>query len=132
MFVEYGSFRYNRSFQVMIYVAEITQPKLRGALASTSTMSIIFGTMLQFVMATALEWRTIALINLAPPVNDRCDYARLCPAPNFRFGFAFCSHFGITTVFSDHRSRVSVLRAGSTAMVDHKRQTRRRQESTCI
>ncbi|XP_077300002.1 facilitated trehalose transporter Tret1-like isoform X2 [Arctopsyche grandis] len=53
---------------VMIYVAEISQPHLRGALASTSTMSIILGTLLQFIMGIFLPWRTIALINLAPPL----------------------------------------------------------------
>ncbi|XP_028168529.1 facilitated trehalose transporter Tret1-like isoform X1 [Ostrinia furnacalis] len=49
---------------VLTYVAEITQPHLRGALTATSTMSIIFGVFTQFLFGSLLYWRTIALINI--------------------------------------------------------------------
>lgn len=53
---------------VITYVAEITQPHLRGMLSATSSMTIIFGVMTQFLLGTFLNWRTIALVNVAIPL----------------------------------------------------------------
>lgn len=53
---------------VITYVAEITQPKLRGMLAATSSMTIIFGVFVQFLLGTFLYWRTIALLNVCVPI----------------------------------------------------------------
>ncbi|KAL0852084.1 hypothetical protein ABMA28_000328 [Loxostege sticticalis] len=49
---------------VLTYVAEITQPHLRGALTATSTMSIIFGVFTQFLFGSLMYWRTVALVNI--------------------------------------------------------------------
>ncbi|CAB3379007.1 Hypothetical predicted protein [Cloeon dipterum] len=57
---------------VLTYVAEITTPEMRGMLASTSSMSIIAGTFIQFVLATVLPWRDIAAYNIIAPVIAFC------------------------------------------------------------
>lgn len=53
---------------VLTYVAEITQPHLRGMLSATSSMTIIFGVFCQFLLGTFLNWRSVALVNLAFPI----------------------------------------------------------------
>lgn len=55
-------------FQVLTYVAEITQPHLRGMLSSTSTMSVILGVLIQFLLGSFLHWRTVALANCCIPI----------------------------------------------------------------
>lgn len=54
--------------QVLTYVAEITQPHLRGILSSTSTMAVMFGILSQFLLGTFLSWRTVVLINCILPL----------------------------------------------------------------
>ncbi|XP_034839210.1 facilitated trehalose transporter Tret1-like isoform X1 [Maniola hyperantus] len=49
---------------VLTYVAEITQPHLRGALAATSSMCIIIGVFMQFLFGLFMYWRTVALVNI--------------------------------------------------------------------
>ncbi|XP_038216920.1 facilitated trehalose transporter Tret1-like [Zerene cesonia] len=49
---------------VLTYVAEITQPHLRGALSATSSMCIIIGVFTQFLFGLLLYWRTVALVNI--------------------------------------------------------------------
>lgn len=49
-------------------MAEITQPHLRGILASTSTMAVILGVLAQFLLGTFLHWRKVALVNCCVPV----------------------------------------------------------------
>ncbi|XP_045509445.1 facilitated trehalose transporter Tret1-like [Colias croceus] len=49
---------------VLTYVAEITQPHLRGALSATSSMCIIIGVFTQFLFGLMLYWRTVALVNI--------------------------------------------------------------------
>ncbi|KAJ8984079.1 hypothetical protein NQ317_006577 [Molorchus minor] len=44
----------------LTYVAEVTTPGLRGVLASTSTIAIISGILLQFLLGTFLKWRIVA------------------------------------------------------------------------
>ncbi|XP_044268553.1 facilitated trehalose transporter Tret1 isoform X3 [Tribolium madens] len=51
----------------LTYVAEITQPSLRGILASTSTVSVISGILAQFLLGTFLAWRTVALVSCIVP-----------------------------------------------------------------
>lgn len=53
---------------MITYVAEITQPHLRGMLAATSSMTIILGVFIQFLMGTFFYWRTVALINISIPI----------------------------------------------------------------
>lgn len=53
---------------VLTYVAEVTQPHLRGVLSSTSSMSVIGGSMIQFILGTMLDWRTVALCSVIVPI----------------------------------------------------------------
>ncbi|CAH1130240.1 unnamed protein product [Ceutorhynchus assimilis] len=53
---------------VLTYVAEITEPALRGALCATSTMAVNFGIFISFFLGTFLEWRTVALVNSSVPL----------------------------------------------------------------
>lgn len=53
---------------VLTYVAEITQPGLRGLLSATSSMCVILGVFIQFLLGSVYEWRTVALINTAIPL----------------------------------------------------------------
>ncbi|KAL1116409.1 hypothetical protein AAG570_004883 [Ranatra chinensis] len=53
---------------VLTYVAEITEPEVRGLLAAMSSMCVILGIFVQFLLGTLLHWRTIALINISIPV----------------------------------------------------------------
>lgn len=50
---------------VLTYVAEITQPHIRGALAATSSLCIIIGVFTQFLFGLLWYWRVVALINIA-------------------------------------------------------------------
>ncbi|KAJ8737651.1 hypothetical protein PYW08_000246 [Mythimna loreyi] len=50
---------------VLTYVAEITQPHLRGAFTATSSLCIILGVFTQFLLGIFLYWRTVALVNIA-------------------------------------------------------------------
>ncbi|XP_049786162.1 facilitated trehalose transporter Tret1-like [Schistocerca cancellata] len=53
---------------VLTYVAEITEPRFRGALSATSSTSVIVGVFTQFLLGNLLPWRTVALVNLVCPV----------------------------------------------------------------
>lgn len=53
---------------VLTYVAEVTQPHLRGLLSATSTMSIILGIFTQLLAGSLADWRTIALMNITFPL----------------------------------------------------------------
>ncbi|KAF5288907.1 hypothetical protein FQA39_LY03786 [Lamprigera yunnana] len=54
------------------YVAEITQPHVRGMLAATSTLTIVTGILLEFFIGTFLSWRTAALVSSGVPVVAFC------------------------------------------------------------
>ncbi|XP_050453617.1 facilitated trehalose transporter Tret1-like [Cataglyphis hispanica] len=53
---------------VLTYVAEVTQPNLRGMLSATSSMSVILGIFTQMLSGSLAHWRTVAMINLVYPV----------------------------------------------------------------
>ncbi|PSN58491.1 hypothetical protein C0J52_00811 [Blattella germanica] len=53
---------------VLTYVAEITQPHLRGMLSATSSMCVILGVFIQFLMGTMMTWRTVAAVNVTFPL----------------------------------------------------------------
>ncbi|XP_012288637.1 facilitated trehalose transporter Tret1 isoform X2 [Orussus abietinus] len=63
---------------VLTYVAEVTQPHLRGMLSATSTMSVILGVFSQLLAGSLTTWRTVALINIAFPV---ACFVALCMVP---------------------------------------------------
>ncbi|XP_046742994.1 facilitated trehalose transporter Tret1-like [Diprion similis] len=52
---------------VLTYVAEVTQPHLRGMLSATSTMSVILGIFIQMLAGSLTTWRMAALINITFP-----------------------------------------------------------------
>ncbi|KAF7996392.1 hypothetical protein HCN44_002024 [Aphidius gifuensis] len=54
---------------ILTYVAEVTQPHLRGMLSATSTMAVILGIFSQFLTGKFItNWRVICLVNLIYPV----------------------------------------------------------------
>ncbi|KAK4880570.1 hypothetical protein RN001_008716 [Aquatica leii] len=52
---------------MLSYKAEICQPHLRGMLSATSTVSVITGVLLQFILGTFFHWRTVAVISSSLP-----------------------------------------------------------------
>ncbi|XP_050307280.1 facilitated trehalose transporter Tret1-like [Anthonomus grandis grandis] len=52
----------------LIYTVEITEPNLRGSMCSTSTLAIVIGLLLSFVIGTLYTWRTLALVNACIPL----------------------------------------------------------------
>ncbi|KAL1491254.1 hypothetical protein ABEB36_011875 [Hypothenemus hampei] len=52
----------------LTYLAEVTTPNLRGILASTSTVAVISGILLEFLLGTFLNWRKVALVSAAVPI----------------------------------------------------------------
>lgn len=63
---------------VITYVAEVTQPSLRGMLSATSTMSVILGIFTQMLSGSLVHWRMVALINLTYPI---LCFLALCLVP---------------------------------------------------
>ncbi|XP_069669485.1 facilitated trehalose transporter Tret1-like [Periplaneta americana] len=53
---------------ILTYVAEITQPQLRGMLSAASPMCVILGIFIVFLMGTMMPWRKIAAINVTFPI----------------------------------------------------------------
>uniref|UniRef100_A0A8D9B8Y3 Facilitated trehalose transporter Tret1 n=1 Tax=Cacopsylla melanoneura TaxID=428564 RepID=A0A8D9B8Y3_9HEMI len=53
---------------VLTYVAEITEPHLRGMLSATASMATIFGTVSQLFLGSFVHWRTAAILNLMFPI----------------------------------------------------------------
>ncbi|XP_055642354.1 proton myo-inositol cotransporter hmit-1.3-like isoform X2 [Toxorhynchites rutilus septentrionalis] len=53
---------------VLTYVAEITQPRFRGMLATTGSTCVIIGVLIQFLLGSFLRWRTVALCSACIPV----------------------------------------------------------------
>ncbi|XP_030766690.1 facilitated trehalose transporter Tret1-like [Sitophilus oryzae] len=52
----------------LTYLAEVTTPNLRGVLASTSTVAIIAGILIEFLLGTFMDWRTVALVSCIVPI----------------------------------------------------------------
>ncbi|XP_014474161.1 PREDICTED: facilitated trehalose transporter Tret1-like [Dinoponera quadriceps] len=63
---------------VLTYVAEVTQPHLRGMLSATSSLSVMLGVFTQMLSGTLAHWRMVALINLAYPI---LCFLSLCLVP---------------------------------------------------
>ncbi|XP_011175856.1 facilitated trehalose transporter Tret1 [Solenopsis invicta] len=63
---------------VITYVAEVTQPYLRGMLSATSSMAVILGIFTQMLSGSLVDWRTVALINLTYPI---LCFLALCLVP---------------------------------------------------
>ncbi|XP_001602709.1 facilitated trehalose transporter Tret1-like [Nasonia vitripennis] len=52
----------------LTYIAEISQPRLRGTLMSTATLFYLAGQFFAVLLGGYLYWRTVALVNLVVPV----------------------------------------------------------------
>lgn len=52
----------------MTYVAEVTQPAIRGSLSGTGTLCIIIGVTFQFLFGTLMHWRMVALYSSIVPI----------------------------------------------------------------
>ncbi|KAH0550116.1 facilitated trehalose transporter Tret1-like isoform X1 [Cotesia glomerata] len=70
---------------VLTYVAEITQPHLRGMLSATSSMAVIIGVFTQILVGSLTDWRTVALINLIFPT---ICFLALCLMPESPYWLA--------------------------------------------
>ncbi|KAK9886076.1 hypothetical protein WA026_014861 [Henosepilachna vigintioctopunctata] len=53
---------------VLTYVAEISQPHLRGTLASSASVTVAAGIMIQFIIGKFLDWKSAALCSLLVPI----------------------------------------------------------------
>ncbi|KAK4880576.1 hypothetical protein RN001_008722 [Aquatica leii] len=57
---------------VFSYVAEISQPHVRGMLSATSSVTIVFGVSVEIYLGTFLPWRTAALFSAIVPIIAFC------------------------------------------------------------
>lgn len=69
--------------QVLTYVAEITQPHLRGMLSATASMTTIFGTVSQLFLGSFLHWRSAAILNLMFPILALCALYFIPESPHW-------------------------------------------------
>ncbi|XP_026807795.1 facilitated trehalose transporter Tret1-like [Rhopalosiphum maidis] len=53
---------------VHAYVGEITEPRLRGAMASLTNTAALFGIMITFTLSSLFDWRTVALLSICCPI----------------------------------------------------------------
>lgn len=53
---------------VHAYVGEITEPRLRGSMASLTNTACLFGSMLTYILSSLFDWRTVALLSAFCPV----------------------------------------------------------------
>lgn len=77
---------------VITYVAEVTQPHLRGMLSATSTMSVILGVFTQMLSGSLAHWRTVAMINLAYPIICFTTLCLVPESPQWLACTYFCSN----------------------------------------
>lgn len=54
------------------YIGEITEPRLRGAMASLISTAVMFGALSTFALGSMLHWRTVALVNACCPIICIC------------------------------------------------------------
>uniref|UniRef100_A0A1Y1K1B9 Major facilitator superfamily (MFS) profile domain-containing protein n=1 Tax=Photinus pyralis TaxID=7054 RepID=A0A1Y1K1B9_PHOPY len=57
---------------VLTYVAEVTEPHLRGALSTTTTLAMNIGMLLETFICSMLHWRTAALVTCSVPILTLC------------------------------------------------------------
>ncbi|XP_065199701.1 facilitated trehalose transporter Tret1-like isoform X2 [Planococcus citri] len=53
---------------VLTYLAEITQPSLRGMLGATAPTTVIIGTVSQLILGKFYHWRSVVLFNMFFPI----------------------------------------------------------------
>lgn len=57
---------------ILSYVGEITEPRLRGSMASLACSSGNFGTLFMFGLGFLFDWRTAALVSTCCPITCIC------------------------------------------------------------
>lgn len=63
---------------VQLYTGEITEPRLRGRLASSSGMAVMIGSSLIYILDYVFYWRNIALINACCSIICLCLISLVC------------------------------------------------------
>ncbi|KAK6622135.1 hypothetical protein RUM44_001942 [Polyplax serrata] len=53
---------------ILTYVAEITQPHVRGFLSASSSLAVVLGMFTQFLLGNVWDWKTLSAANTAAPV----------------------------------------------------------------
>eukprot|EP00102_Acyrthosiphon_pisum_P015845 XP_008186584.1 PREDICTED: facilitated trehalose transporter Tret1 isoform X2 [Acyrthosiphon pisum] len=57
---------------IFSYVGEITEPRLRGSMASLTSTAPMFGVSFLFTLAYLFEWQTVALLSALCPITSIC------------------------------------------------------------
>ncbi|KAL4143636.1 hypothetical protein QTP88_005948 [Uroleucon formosanum] len=57
---------------ILSYVGEITEPRLRGTIASLATTATMIGMLLIYILGYFFEWRTVALLSTLCPITCIC------------------------------------------------------------
>lgn len=68
---------------IPLYVAEISEDKIRGTLGSFFIFSINFGTLLTFIAGNYLEYKTVAYVMVALPIIFLIVFVFLPETPQF-------------------------------------------------
>ncbi|KAK5646888.1 hypothetical protein RI129_005352 [Pyrocoelia pectoralis] len=53
---------------VLSYVAEVAEPAMRGMLSATTTLFIVLGVFLEFIIGSSMHWKVAALVTSAVPI----------------------------------------------------------------
>lgn len=54
--------------QIITYVAEVTQPHLRGMFSTFTSITIFSGVLIEYVLGNFLPWRQVVLVNAIIPI----------------------------------------------------------------
>jgi len=63
---------------IFSYVGEITEPRLRGSMASLTSTAPMFGGSLLFTLGYLFEWQTVALLCTICPITSICLVMLVC------------------------------------------------------
>lgn len=63
---------------ILSYVGEITEPRLRGSMASLACMSSMFGVFITYMLGFLFKWRTVALLSTCCPIICICLILFVC------------------------------------------------------
>jgi len=63
---------------ILSYVGEITEPRLRGSMASLASTAGMLGMLLTYILGYVFEWRTVALLSTLCPITCICLVMLVC------------------------------------------------------
>jgi len=63
---------------IFSYVGEITEPRLRGSMASLTSTAPMFGVSFLFTLGYFFEWQTVALLSTLCPITSICLVMLVC------------------------------------------------------